>query len=115
MLEGIRDGVELVVAHHDLCGAGVDHRLHQLQGSQLFGAAVDQIADEDGGAFRVGVGAGVGVDAVVEAVQPFLEKGCHAVNVADDVVSPHGFMISRAYRPDMVGGCGHGVCGWWSA
>ena len=95
MLDGVRDGVELVVAHDDLGGAGVDHRLDQLQGPQLFCAAVDEVADEDGGAFGMGVGAGVGVDAVVEAFQPLLEKSRHAVDVADDVVSPHDLMVSR--------------------
>ena len=95
MLNGIGEGVELVVAHDDQGGAGIDHGLHQLQRPQLFGSAVDEIADEDGCAFGMCVGAGLGVDAVVEAFQPFFQQSCHAVDVADDVVSPHDLIVSR--------------------
>ena len=95
MLDGVREGIEFVVTHDNQSGAGVDHRLDQLQRPQLFGSAVDEIADEDGCAFGMCVGAGLGVDAVVEAFQPFFQKCCHAVDVADDVVSPHDLIVSR--------------------
>ena len=110
ILDGVGDGVELVVAHHDLGGAGVDHRLDQLQGSQLFAPAIDQIADEDCGALGVGIDATVG--AVAEAFQALFKQRCHAVNVADDVITTHDPMMSRGCDSQplsRIHDCGYGA------
>ena len=85
---GVADGIELVVAHHDVSAAVVDHRLDDLQHLQLSGPAVDEVTDEDRGAFRVSVHALV-VLLVAELAQQDRQLFGVAVNVANDVVLSH--------------------------
>ena len=79
-----------MVSHHDLRAAGVDHRLDQLERLELFCAAVDEIADEHRGTFRVAVDPR-SVLLVPEFAQQRLELCRAAVNVTDDVVLDHFF------------------------
>lgn len=64
----VRDCVELVVAHHDLGGADVNHGLDEFEDTQLLRTAVDQVADENRLAFRMPVGPGV-VEFVAKILQ----------------------------------------------
>jgi hypothetical protein len=58
-----------VVAHDGARGAGVDHRAHDLQGPELAGAAVDEVANEDGDA------AGMPPSAALDAVAQLGQQG----------------------------------------
>ncbi len=82
---GVTDRVELMIAHDDVCGADVGHRLDGLEHLELSRPAVDQVAHEHRGAFGMPVDAGV-VAPVSELHQQSGEFACAAVDVADDVV-----------------------------
>ena len=84
---GVGDGVELVVAEHDLRRAGLDHRPHQPQRLELAGATIDQVADEHRRPVRVRP------DAVVLGVAHEGEQAAQpvgvTVHVTDDVEPRH--------------------------
>lgn len=98
-----RDCVELVVAHHRKCSAGVDHCLRCFCGEPLLGAAIDKVAYEHRSPCRV-CEAAVGV-LVAEVCEQLDEFGAHSVDVTNDVetffscvlhlapvcLSPYGF------------------------
>jgi hypothetical protein len=75
----VGDGVELVVAHHDLGRAGLHHGADDREHLELVGPAVDEIAEEHRLAF------GVPVDAVDLAVAEQIEQSPEVVGVAVDV------------------------------
>ena len=80
------EGIEFVVAHDRQSRPRVDHGPDDLQRLPYLGAAVDEVAKEDGLAF------GMPVDAVVLGIAEFgqelLQGVSVAVDVADEVV--HG-------------------------
>src|ERR1700750_2968687 len=89
MLGGVGDGIELVVTHDDLGASAVDHALHDLEDPELFVAAINQVADEDGSASGMPVGTGPVVDGVAERLEQNGELGGAAMDVADDVEVAH--------------------------
>jgi hypothetical protein len=82
----VGERVELVIAHHGEGRTAVDHRPDDLERLQDPGAAVDEVAEEDG------LTIGVAVDAVPLLVSELLEQPLEgigmAMDIADEVV--HG-------------------------
>ena len=69
-------GVELVVSHHHLGVAGVDHGTDDLKGLDLLGSTIDEIANKDGLAFLTGSRVPIGATSLL--VPEILEAALRA-------------------------------------
>jgi hypothetical protein len=77
-------GVEFVVAHDRESSARLDHRPDDLERLVDLGAAVDEVAEENG--LAVGVPVNAVLPRVAERLQELLESVSVAVDVADQVM-----------------------------
>jgi len=73
-----------MVAQHHPGGAGIHHRLDDLQDAELLGSTVDQIADEDRLAARMPERA-VPRPLVAHGEQQVHQGGCTSMDIPDDV------------------------------
>ena len=79
------DGVELVVTHHHRGRPRVGHGLGGANGQELLGATIDQVADEDRLASRVGEVATL--VRVAHLLEQLLELGALAMHITNDVIA----------------------------
>jgi hypothetical protein len=86
-----RQGIQLVITHDGLGGAGFDHGPHRGERLADLRAAVDEVADEEG--LAAGMGINAAAPGVAESFEQRVELVAVAVDVADEVV--HGHHLSR--------------------
>ena len=97
---GERDGVELVVPHHHLCTAGIDHGPDDLEGLDLLRSTIDEIANENGLALPTAFHVPIGPTAldVPEITEEAFEHFGTAVHIADDIESSHDVQFPTERR-----------------
>lgn len=89
--------VEFVVAHDAQRLAGVDHRVHPVQGLADARAAVDDVAEEQRLAPRMAPDAAL--QAVAEQVEEAVQGMRAAVDIADQVVATSGVELHQSPPP----------------
>ena len=86
VFRSVGNRVELMISHHNLGAAAVNHRLDEFKGLPLLRPTIDQIANENGSVGAVVVSTGSAAPTVAKTNESLFQLRGATVDVTDDVV-----------------------------